>query len=171
MSFWDYAGCDRKVNHLFNDAMKNDARLISSLMIEKCKGTFTGLESLVDVGGGTGTMAKAIAKSFPKMQCIVLDLPHVVAGLQGVENLKYFGGDMFEAIPPADVILLKGCVNMMKNKRIWRKKKQELQDEKGSGVGGCKSGERKREGELGGVIAGVKMGKNLEFKIKVNKEG
>lgn len=41
------------------------------------------------------------------MQCIVLDLPHVVAGLQGAENLKYVGGDMFEAIPPADSILLK----------------------------------------------------------------
>ncbi|KAK7372194.1 hypothetical protein VNO80_05566 [Phaseolus coccineus] len=107
MLFWDYAGGDRKINHLFNAAIENDARLISSLMIENCKGTFTGLESLVDVGGGTGTMAKVIAKSFPKMQCIVLDLPHVVAGLQGGENLKYVGGDMFEAIPPADAILLK----------------------------------------------------------------
>jgi len=107
MSFWDHARRDQKTAHLFNDSMENDARLISSLVIENCKGAFTGLESLVDVGGGTGTMAKALAKSFPKMQCTVLDLPHVVAGLQGGENLKYVGGDMFEAIPPADAILLK----------------------------------------------------------------
>uniref|UniRef100_K7M863 O-methyltransferase domain-containing protein n=1 Tax=Glycine max TaxID=3847 RepID=K7M863_SOYBN len=74
--FWDYAGADPKLNHLFNDAMASDARFVTSLVIEKCKGVFMGLESLVDVGGGS-------------------------------ENLKYVAGDMFEAIPPADAILLK----------------------------------------------------------------
>jgi hypothetical protein len=62
---------------------------------------------LVDVGGGIGSIAKVIAKSFPKIECIVFDLPHVVDGLQGSENLKYVGGDMFEVIPPAQSILLK----------------------------------------------------------------
>ncbi|RZC26368.1 putative O-methyltransferase 3, partial [Glycine soja] len=109
MMFWDYAGADSKLNNLFNDAMASDARLVTSLVIEKCKGVFMGLGSLVDVGGGTGTMAKAIAKSFPQLDCIVFDLPHVVSGLQGSENLKFVGGDMFEAIPPADAILLKKC--------------------------------------------------------------
>ncbi|KAK7385601.1 hypothetical protein VNO78_31327 [Psophocarpus tetragonolobus] len=107
MLLWDYAGYEPKLNHLFNDAMETDTQLITSVVIEKCKGVFMGLESLVDVGGGTGTMTKAIAKSFPQMQCIVLDLPHVVAGLQGSENVKYVRGDMFETIPPADAILLK----------------------------------------------------------------
>ncbi|XP_014503060.1 probable O-methyltransferase 3 [Vigna radiata var. radiata] len=134
-----YAGCNRKVNHLFNDAMENDTRLISSLMIEKCKGTFTRLKSLVDVGGGTGTMAKAIAKSFPKMQCIVLDLPHVVAGLQGAENLKYVGGDMFEAIPPADSILLKWIMHDWSDEECMKILKK------------CKEAIRK-EGKKGKVI-------------------
>jgi hypothetical protein len=31
----------------------------------------------------------------------------VVSDLQGSKNLKYVGGDMFEAVPPADAILLK----------------------------------------------------------------
>ncbi|RDX73674.1 putative O-methyltransferase 3, partial [Mucuna pruriens] len=107
MLIWDYAERQPKFNHLFNDAMESDSQLATSLVIEKCKGVFMGLESLVDVGGGTGTMAKAIAKSFPEMECIVLDLPHVVIGLQGTQNLKYVGGNMFEVIPPADAILLK----------------------------------------------------------------
>ncbi|XP_061338838.1 probable O-methyltransferase 3 [Gastrolobium bilobum] len=109
MAFWDYAGHghEPKLNHFFNDAMASDARLLSNVVIEKCKGVFMGLESLVDVGGGTGTMAKAIAKSFPQLECIVFDLPRVVDGLQGCGNLKYVGGDMFEAIPPADSIILK----------------------------------------------------------------
>ncbi|CAJ1970736.1 unnamed protein product [Sphenostylis stenocarpa] len=122
MLIWDYFGLHTEINHLFNDAMQSDTSM-SSLVIEKCKGVFTGLESLVDVGGGTGTMAKAIAKSFPHMHCVVLDLPHVVTGLQGSENLKYVGGDMFEAIPSADAILLKWilhdwsdekCMNILK---------------------------------------------------------
>ncbi|KAG2391465.1 O-methyltransferase 3 [Vigna angularis] len=94
-----------------NDAMASDAQLITSSVIEKCKGVFMGLESLVDVGGGTGTMGKVIAASFPQLECIVFDLPHVVSGLQGSENLKYVGGDMFEEIPPTDAILLKEIPN------------------------------------------------------------
>ncbi|MED6138025.1 hypothetical protein PIB30_070494 [Stylosanthes scabra] len=107
---WDYASRVPKLNLLFNDVTARDAQLVSSLLLgdEKWKEVFEGLESLVDVGGGTGTMTMAIAKSFPKMSCVVFDLPHVVAGFQGNdENLKYVGGNMFEAIPPCDAILLK----------------------------------------------------------------
>ncbi|KAL6329928.1 hypothetical protein AAG906_039843 [Vitis piasezkii] len=94
--FWDYAAHEPQLNNFFNEAMSSDARLVTS-----------GLNSLVDVAGGTGTLAKAIANAFPHLKCTVLDLPHVVTGLQGSKNLNYFAGDMFEAIPPADAILLK----------------------------------------------------------------
>lgn len=107
IAFWDYTDRDPEFSNLFNDAMACETRLGSSVVMEKCKGVFEGLESLVDVGGGIQTMAKAIAKSFPQLECIVFDLPHVVVGLQGSENLKYVGGDMFEAIPPTNSILLK----------------------------------------------------------------
>ncbi|KAL6330508.1 hypothetical protein AAG906_040438 [Vitis piasezkii] len=86
--FWDYAAHEPQLNNFFNEAMSSDARLVTSV-------------------GGTGTLAKAIANAFPHLNCIVLDLPHVVAGLQGSKNLNYFAGDMFEAIPPGDAILLK----------------------------------------------------------------
>ena len=108
-AFWDYGGHEPKLNNFFNEAMASDARLVTSVLIHKCKGVFEGLNSLVDVGGGTGTVAKTIADEFPHLQCSNFDLPHVVAGLQGTENLKYVGGDMFEAIPSADAVLLKVC--------------------------------------------------------------
>ncbi|KAG4967811.1 hypothetical protein JHK87_033462 [Glycine soja] len=107
MAFWDILEREPKFNNFFNDGMASDTRLVASVMIERCKGVFKGLNSLVDVGGGTGTMAKAITKSFPQLKCIVFDLPHVVDGLHGTENIKYVGGDMFEAIPPAESIMLK----------------------------------------------------------------
>ncbi|XP_060672292.1 probable O-methyltransferase 3 [Ziziphus jujuba] len=107
MAFWEYGGQDSKLNDFFNDAMASDARLVTKVVIDKGKGVFEGLDSMVDVGGGTGTVAKAIADAFPNMECTVFDLPHVVADLKGTKNLKYVGGNMFEAIPPSDAILLK----------------------------------------------------------------
>ncbi|BBN69544.1 O-methyltransferase family protein, partial [Prunus dulcis] len=98
---------DPTLANFFNEAMASDARLISSLMIDDCKGVFQGVDSLVDVGGGTGTVAKSIADAFPHMKCTVLDLPHVVADLKGSKNLEYVAGNMFEAVPAADAIFLK----------------------------------------------------------------
>ncbi|XAR72579.1 Trans-resveratrol di-O-methyltransferase [Bertholletia excelsa] len=95
-TLWDFAGHEPRLNKSFNEAMASDARLVASV-----------LNSLVDVGGGTGTVARSIANAYPHLECSVLDLPHVVAGLEGSKNLNYVGGDMFEAIPRADAILLK----------------------------------------------------------------
>ncbi|CAM8979500.1 unnamed protein product [Rhodiola kirilowii] len=78
----------RSSTTFFNDAMASDARLVTKVLLEKCGAVFEGLESIVDVGGGTGTTALAIAKAFPDLSCINFDLPHVVAGLEGFENIE-----------------------------------------------------------------------------------
>ncbi|MCE3214920.1 hypothetical protein HAX54_000266 [Datura stramonium] len=104
---YEYARDDARFNCLFNEAMASDARSITSVLIEHCKGVFEGLNSLVDVGGGTGTVAKAISNEFPELKCSVFYLPHVVEGLEGSKNLSYIEGDMFKSIPSADAILLK----------------------------------------------------------------
>ncbi|KAI7734243.1 hypothetical protein M8C21_011556 [Ambrosia artemisiifolia] len=105
--FWDLAGQEPKLNQQFNEAMASDARLVTTIILKHCGDAFEGIESIIDVGGGTGTVAQAIAKAFPNIRCISFDLPHVVNGLAGSKNLSYVGGDMFEAIPKADAILLK----------------------------------------------------------------
>ncbi|KAI7734255.1 hypothetical protein M8C21_011568, partial [Ambrosia artemisiifolia] len=104
---WDLAGQEQNFNNFFNEAMASDARLVTTIVLEHCRGVFEGLASIVDVGGGTGTVAKAIAKAFPNIMCTSFDLPHVVGGLAGSKNMSYVGGDMFEAIPKADAVLLK----------------------------------------------------------------
>ncbi|CAK9144881.1 unnamed protein product [Ilex paraguariensis] len=91
-AFWAYAGHEPRLNHFFNDAMASDAQLVSSVVIRECKGVFEGVNSLVDVGGGTGAVGKAIADAFPDLKST---------------NLSYVAGDMFEAIPTADAVLLK----------------------------------------------------------------
>ncbi|KAJ6693546.1 hypothetical protein OIU85_004329 [Salix viminalis] len=106
-TIWEYTGQDPRLSNLFNEAMASDSVLVSKVIVSKCKGIFEGVNSLVDVGGGTGTMAKAISEAFPHIDCTVFDLPRVVSDLQGSKNLKYVGGDMFEVVPPADAVLLK----------------------------------------------------------------
>ncbi|PIN04766.1 Hydroxyindole-O-methyltransferase [Handroanthus impetiginosus] len=110
-TFWEHAGQDPRMNQFFNEAMASDARLVASVTVEHCGHVFQGLKSMVDVGGGTGTVAKAIADKFPDLKCSVLDLPHVVSGLKGSKNLTFIGGDMFESIPAADAIFMKSILH------------------------------------------------------------
>lgn len=105
--FWEYMESESSDREAFNVALASDARLVVSVLLGKYKSVFEGVELLVDVGGGTGTIARAIAEAFPQMQCVVLDLPQVVAGLEGNHNLTFFQGDMFQTIPHADALLLK----------------------------------------------------------------
>ncbi|XP_006346269.1 trans-resveratrol di-O-methyltransferase-like [Solanum tuberosum] len=108
MPFFKYAENEPRLNHLFNEAMASDTRLVMTVLIQNGKGLiFEGLKSLVDVGGGTGTIAKAIADTFPQINCTVFELPHVIEGLKGSKNLSFVGGDMFNSIPSANAILLK----------------------------------------------------------------
>ncbi|KAL9243782.1 hypothetical protein vseg_017628 [Gypsophila vaccaria] len=108
--FWEYVGSVSTFNDCFNQAMASDAKFVGEILMKsgEFKGLLEGVGSLVDVAGGTGTLARIISKGFPSVKCSVLDLPHVVDGLQknGLE-LDFIGGDMFVAIPPADVLLLK----------------------------------------------------------------
>ncbi|KAL0405096.1 UNVERIFIED_CONTAM: 8-hydroxyquercetin 8-O-methyltransferase [Sesamum latifolium] len=49
----------------FNEGMDSDARFVSSVVIKECRQVFDGLKSMVDVGGGIGTVARAITEAFP----------------------------------------------------------------------------------------------------------
>ncbi|RDX93205.1 Isoflavone 7-O-methyltransferase, partial [Mucuna pruriens] len=104
--FWDFLNKNPAYNDLFNKAMASDSQ-ISNLALRDCKSVFEGLESIVDVGGGTGTTAKNICEAFPNLKCIVFDRPQVVHNLSGNNNLTYVGGDMFKYIPKAHAVLLK----------------------------------------------------------------
>ncbi|KAJ0797018.1 putative O-methyltransferase domain, plant methyltransferase dimerization [Helianthus annuus] len=107
---WEFANMNPRFNGIFNDAMASDSRMMS-LVVKDCQEIFEGVESLVDVGGGTGLNAKILLEAFPHMTCIVFDLPHVVAEMIDTRNLKYVGGDMFSSIPSADAIFFKNVLH------------------------------------------------------------
>ncbi|PPR92645.1 hypothetical protein GOBAR_AA28027 [Gossypium barbadense] len=77
---------------------------------KNCEPVFEGLKSLVDVRGGTGTIARVISEAYPQLKCTVFDLPHVVANLPTTGNLNFVGGDLFQHIPSADAILMRRVI-------------------------------------------------------------
>ncbi|XP_054818494.1 isoflavone 7-O-methyltransferase-like [Prosopis cineraria] len=89
------------------EAMASDSRFMKLALTKNLESVFDGLGSIVDVGGGDGTTAKTICEAFPKLKCIVLDLPEVVSNLSGTTNLSFVGGNMLNFIPHADAVLIK----------------------------------------------------------------
>ncbi|KAK4271641.1 hypothetical protein QN277_020304 [Acacia crassicarpa] len=106
MGFWEYGSENPEYGKLYNKAMVRDSEMMN-LVIRDCRSVFEGMQSMVDVGGGNGAVARIISEEFPDMKFTVLDLPHVTGDLEDTENLKFVAGDMFHHIPPADSILLK----------------------------------------------------------------
>ncbi|XP_078153551.1 O-methyltransferase ZRP4-like [Carex rostrata] len=106
-TFWELTSQRPEFNKLFNHAMASDSSFLCDFIINEHGNVFQKISSLVDVGGGSGSVAIAIAKAFPKMECIVLDLPQVVGHLSTDGLVKFVSGDMFNNIPPADAVFLK----------------------------------------------------------------
>jgi hypothetical protein len=108
---WAVAKDDQEFGAAFNDAMACDGRFVMDVLVRDHSDVFRGLASLVDVGGGSGGAARAIATAFPHIRCSVLELPHVVAAVPTGElgGVEFVAGDMFEHVPKADAVLLKVC--------------------------------------------------------------
>jgi hypothetical protein len=72
-------------------------------------------QQLIDVGGGHGILAQAIATRFPSLSVTCFDTPRVVeaacsagAGAAGADNrVRFLGGSMFVKVPPCDCAVLK----------------------------------------------------------------
>jgi len=84
-------------------------RFVMDVLVRDHRDVFRGLTSLVDVGGGSGGSARAIAAALPHVRCSILELPHVVASVPQGERggVEFVAGDMFENVPKADAVLLK----------------------------------------------------------------
>ncbi|KAI9081647.1 hypothetical protein K1719_036383 [Acacia pycnantha] len=120
-AFYDYTYNVPGTFNNLRDFMVGDSKLVVKVLVEQCRDVFKGCGSLVDVGGNTGTMAKALAEAFPEMECTVFDLPYAVGGLKDCGNLKFVQGDMFQTIPPtADIITLKWILSDWDDERCLK---------------------------------------------------
>jgi hypothetical protein len=111
---------------LFNEAMVAGTRTQIAALLAAYD--FSGICTLMDVGGGLGELISAILREYPLMHGIVLDLPHcqeaAVKNLaaSGVANrCKFVGGSFFESIPAgADAIIMKSIIHDWNDERCMQ---------------------------------------------------
>jgi SAM-dependent methyltransferase len=80
---------------------------------------YSSFSTIVDIGGGYGGWLATILQTYPHLQGIVFDLPHVIEGTQQQSissefhsRLRLVAGDMFqpETIPQADAYILRQII-------------------------------------------------------------
>ncbi|KAJ7946584.1 Caffeic acid O-methyltransferase [Quillaja saponaria] len=124
MNAFEYHANDPILNQVFHKAMMSLTTVVMSGVLQNYKG-FENLKEVVDVGGGIGITLDMIISKYPGIRGINFDLPHIIQQAQiSYPGVKYHKGDMFESIPRAEAILLKGilhdwsdehCLKILKN--------------------------------------------------------
>jgi len=117
MPNWQYWAGHPEHADIFNRAMSEMTAIIEPAVLSICD--FTGAKTIVDVGGGRGTLISSILRAYPDARGIVVDLPHVIEqgrqliatnGLQ--DRCELVGGDFFKQVPSGgDVYLLKWVIH------------------------------------------------------------
>jgi O-methyltransferase domain/Dimerisation domain len=110
-SYFDWLSAHAEDALIFNRAMAAGAAGRLQAVVER---DWSGVETVVDVGGGTGAILTAILVAHPHLRGVVFDLPHARDGAEaaiaaaGVEDRCVFvTGSFFEEVPAgADVYLL-----------------------------------------------------------------
>ena len=74
---------------------------------------FDANETIIDLGGGNGSLAASILERHPALRAAIFDLPHVIARAQAAVDpalngrCEFIAGSLFERVPPgADAYLL-----------------------------------------------------------------
>jgi hypothetical protein len=101
---WDYYEAHPEVSELFNRAMTSTATIKRHAVVAGYD--FDGIRTLVDVGGGHGSILATVLAAHPDMRGILFDLPRIVTGVgehfqsAGVaDRWEPVGGSFFEAVP------------------------------------------------------------------------
>ncbi|XP_030540238.1 caffeic acid 3-O-methyltransferase-like [Rhodamnia argentea] len=111
MTVPSYLGKDARFSQLFKNSMKEYNKLLMSKILDGYKG-FEGLSSLVDVGGGDGSILSMIISKYPHIKAINFDLASVIEKSPSYPGIEYIAGDMFVSIPKGDAIFIKWVLHM-----------------------------------------------------------
>jgi ubiquinone/menaquinone biosynthesis C-methylase UbiE len=114
---WEYFAQHKEHADIFNDSMTS----FSSTEIDAVMGSydFSGIQKLVDIGGGLGSLLATILKAYPHMQGVLADAPSVIDSARreidkyGLgDRCELVGIDFFESVPAGgDAYMMKHIIH------------------------------------------------------------
>ena len=112
-SLFEYLQQNAEASDAFNRGMTNLSSLLAQAVLLAYN--FSGISSIVDVGGGEGELLRRILELYPGTKGVVLDLPNSIGSANHLSDggrCSYIAGNFFESVPEgADVYLLCGVVH------------------------------------------------------------
>jgi hypothetical protein len=125
IDIWEYRARDPVERAAFDRAMTDITRGVNGSLLAAYD--FGRFATVVDVGGGRGTLLTAVLESHPAMRGVLFDLPEVVEGVADeldpglVERLEIVGGSFFDAVPDGgDAYLMKAIIHDWEDREARR---------------------------------------------------
>ncbi|MFF7024679.1 methyltransferase [Streptomyces klenkii] len=126
VSFWQLTQQDPQARELFNHAMGSVSLAESRQVAEAYD--FSGADTVVDIGGGRGSLMAALLESAPGARGVLLERPEVAGEARALlesrgvgERCEVLPGDFFETIPAgADLYLIKHVLHDWDDEDVLR---------------------------------------------------
>lgn len=118
MGYFQYLSQDAEAGETFNQAMTQLTTQVHSAVVSAYD--FSGINRIVDVGGGHGLLIASILKANPHMTGVLFELPFAIERAQGLleaegvaERCKVVVGNFFKSEVPkgGDAYLLKSVIH------------------------------------------------------------
>jgi O-methyltransferase domain/Dimerisation domain len=121
-SVWEYRARNPEESAIFDAAMRSLTRRLAPALVAAFD--FGRFGTVVDVGGGNGTLLAALLAEHQSLRGVLFDQPHVVAGAAAVleeagvaGRCRIEAGDFFEAVPSdGDAYVLKFIIHDWEDK-------------------------------------------------------
>jgi len=110
---FEYLKDNEDIAKLFNDAMTSASSVTGPIVADTYD--FSGFKTIVDIGGGHGSLLAAIITKYPHMRGVVFDLPEVIQSANLGElndKIDFQAGNFFEGVPKgADIYIIKHIIH------------------------------------------------------------
>ncbi|GAB4238943.1 MAG: methyltransferase [Elainellaceae cyanobacterium] len=114
---FDYFAQHPESAKVFNAAMTSGSMLENQAIVAAYD--FSGIQTIVDVGGGQGSLLAAILKTTPTLKGIVFDQPSLQPKAEALleanevgDRCQFIGGNFFESVPGGgDAYLMKHIIH------------------------------------------------------------
>ncbi len=120
---FEYLAAHPEESEIFNKAMAEITRQVAREAVAACD--FSRFRTLIDVGGGNGTLIAAILAATPALRGTVFDLPsgnadarHQLEAAGVAARCEVESGDFFQSVPAgADAYILKSIIHDWNDER------------------------------------------------------